>query len=153
MGQRSSGLFQLSSRWAKELLFFGRLKGNRLNDHWSFFQPTQQIKEVQPTKGNYIWIPNHRDHINFLTSTNPIGSMWFFIKESPNVPNMEVNMPFLPWWRIMGLYQPPLFRGWRTEAGDYNLIKPLLQWRKHGKQHHYLKSKRSVWVCVHVFIM
>ena len=59
---------------------------------------------------------------------------------------------FVPWWRIMGLYRPQLFRGWRTEAGDYNLIKPLLQWRKHGKQHHCLKSKRSVWVCVHLYL-
>ena len=88
MGQRTSGLFQLSSRWAKELPFLGGLSGSRLNDHWSFYQPTQQINEVQPTKGYYIWIPNHHDHSNFLTSTNPIGSMWlvylptFFIKES-----------------------------------------------------------------------
>ena len=73
-----------------------------------FTNQLNKARKSNQRKGYYIWIPNHHDHINFLTSTNPIGSMWlvylptFIIEESPNyVPNMEINIPFLPWESII----------------------------------------------------
>ena len=58
---------------------------------------------------------------------------------------------FVPWWRIMGLYRPPLFRGWRTEAGDYNLIKPLIRGESMVNNTIILNQK-GLFGCVYIYI-
>ena len=50
----------------------------------------------------------------------------------------------------MGLYQPQLFRR-NSEAGDYNLIKPLIRGEKHVNNTIILNQK-GLFGCVYMYL-
>ena len=133
-GWESSGLFQLSSRWAKELPFFGGLNGNRIMTIGPF---TNQLNKSRKSnqrrmKGYYIWIRNDQWPTQLLNEHKPNRihvTGRFIMEKSPNAPKVRPMDPSWdrPRWKKQFARRRAMRRGllgpfpktWQWQKDDY----------------------------------